>query len=226
MAYRSFGNPPKTLVITSRIPIVHQFQKLFSEQLGNTDGIDYLCIQSAYKYVSEYDLVIIDEVHRALSLEYRKVFQNIKAKSLLCLTATLPDDEEYQDFLNSVCPVVYEKHLMEVVEKGILPKFSIYNLSVPMAKSLAGKYRVFDNNFNYANIKLSAMRAKDPILSYKYRNVFDLAKYEQKSSDKELAKACTGYWSSMQMRRMVVYNNTVKIGVAQQIIEKFGPERK
>jgi len=226
MAYRSFEKPPKTLVITSRVPIVHQFQKLFSEQLGNTDGIDYLCIQSAYKYVSEYDLVIVDEVHRALSPEYRKVFQNIKTKNLLCLTATVPDDEEYQEFLNSVAPICYEKHLMEVVEKGILPKFSIYNLQVPLAKELQGKYRVFDNNFNLANIRLSKMRAQDPILSYKYKSVFDIARTEQKSTNKELARACSDYWASMQLRKMVVYNNTTKITVARDIIEKFGPERK
>jgi hypothetical protein len=115
---------------------------------------------------------------------------------------------------------------MEVVEKGILPKFSIYNLQVPLAKELQGKYRVFDNNFNLANIRLSKMRAQDPILSYKYKSVFDIARTEQKSTNKELARACSDYWASMQLRKMVVYNNTTKITVARDIIEKFGPERK
>lgn len=193
MAYRSFENPPKTLVITSRIPIVHQFKELFEQQLDDTSNIDYLCIQSAYKYVAEYDFVIIDEVHRALSPEYRKVFQNIKAKTLLCMTATVPEEEEYVEFLGEISPVVYAKHLLEVVEKGILPKFSIYNLEVPLAKALVGKYKAFDNQFNRALITLNKMRSENPTLSYRYKNAFDLARNEQDSSNKELRAMCKQY---------------------------------
>ncbi len=104
MAYRSMELPLKTLVVTSRIPIVHQWKQTFEEMFGIKEQIDYLCIQSAYRVQGEYDLVIIDEVHRALSPEYRKVFENIKTKALICLTATVPEEAEYNEFLHKVCP--------------------------------------------------------------------------------------------------------------------------
>jgi superfamily II DNA or RNA helicase len=226
MAFKSFRVPPKTLVITSRIPIIHQFRELFAAELGDNNNVDYLCIQSAYRYVAEYDFVIIDEVHRALSPEYRKVFQSIKATSMLCLTATIPDEEEYVEFLGIVAPVVYAKSLLDVVDKGILPKFNIYNLEVGMDKSMAGKYKAFDNVFNTSLIKLDRLRSEDPNLSSRYRNVFDLAKAEQYSDDRELKTLCKQYWGAMQLRKLVVYNNLTKISVAKAIIEKFEPNRK
>lgn len=144
----------------------------------------------------------------------------------MCLTATVPDEEEYVEFLGEVSPVVYAKSLLEVVDRGILPRFNIYNLEVAMDKSMAGKYKAFDNVFNTSLIKLDRMRSEDPNLSSRYRNVFDLAKAEQYSDDKELKGLCKQYWGSMQLRKLVVYNNLAKIGVAKEIIDKFGPYRK
>lgn len=146
---------------------------------------------------------------------------------MLCLTATLPDEEEYVEFLGVVAPVVYAKHLMEVVERGILPKFNIYNLEVPLAKNLTGKYKVFDNAFNVALIKLNKIKAQSPHLSYKYSNVFDIARNEQyNKEDKALRQVCKQYWSGMSMRRLVVYNNTAKIPITKILIDRFSPHRK
>lgn len=116
---------------------------------------------------------------------------------------------------------------MEVVERGILPKFNIYNLEVPLAKNLTGKYKVFDNAFNVALIKLNKIKAQSPHLSYKYSNVFDIARNEQyNKEDKALRQVCKQYWSGMSMRRLVVYNNTAKIPITKILIDRFSPHRK
>lgn len=223
MAYRSFEEAPKTLVITSRIPIVYQWKEAFE----GVSNIDYLCIQSAYKYIGDYDLVIIDEVHRALSPEYRKVFESITTKALICLTATLPQDEEYVEFLEKVSPVVYSKHLSEVVEYGVIPKFAIYNLEVPLDRSLRGKYARFDSNFASAVITLTKMRRDSATLTYKYASIFDLAREVSKDTeDSPLRRAAKQYWGGMQMRKLVVYNNSEKIKTTKYILENIGPNRK
>lgn len=193
MAYQKIGNSPKTLVITSKHPILEQWKNLFSETLGIVNNIDYLCIQSAYKRLGEYDFIIIDEVHRALSPKHRAVFAGLKAKYMMCLTATLPEDEAYINFLGEKCPVIYAKHLLDVVKQGILPEFKIYNLEVELHKSLTGKYKVFNNSFTSALIHLEKLRSQSPLLQFKYRNIFELANTEQRGSDPILKKLSQQY---------------------------------
>lgn len=226
MAYKSFENPPKTLVITSRVPIVHQWKETFEEKFEISFPIDYLCIQSAYKIEAEYDLVIIDEVHRSLSPEYRKVFQNIKTKHLICLTATLPEEEEYRDYLSVVCPVVYSKTLAEVVDNKIIPEFSILNLEVPLSPSAGGKYKIFDSQFHEGTILLTALRSKNELYKYKYASIFDMAKAGVTSDDKDLKAASKKYWGAMQMRKNIVYSNPSKLITARHIVDYIGAERK
>lgn len=171
--------------------------------------------------------MIIDEVHRALSPEYRKVFETVTTKALICLTATLPQEEEYVEFLEKVSPVVYSKHLAEVVEYGVIPKFAIYNLEVPLDKALKGKYARFDANFASAVISLTKMRRDSATLTYKYASIFDLARdVSRDPDDSPLRRMAKQYWGGMQMRKQVVYNNTEKLKVAKYIVENIGPNRK
>jgi len=185
-----------------------------------------MCLKSAYLHAGDYDLVIVDEVHRALSKEYRRMFRSVTTKALMCLTATLPENEEYVTFLNSIAPVVYEKNLVEAMETGMAPKVTIYNLPVPLSREIAGKYKVFDGKFTQNLIKLTRFRAERPELRV-YSSVFDLAQAATKRPfDKEVQAACTGYWSSMTLRKYLVYSNPAKIKFIADIINKYDSSYK
>ena len=151
-----------------------------------------MCVQSAYKHQGEYDLVIIDEAHRTASAKYRILFSNIKTNALMMLTATLPDNWEGREFLLSVAPVVFEKNLQEALTQELVPEFDVFNIPVPLHKSVAGKYKVFDAKFTQSMIKLTRQKMDNPLLS-KYKNIFDIAKAERNSADRELADNCKGY---------------------------------
>ena len=67
------------------------------------DNVEILCYQSAYKLKSnQYDLVVCDEIHLGLSPQYRKFFENNTYNKLLCMTATLPEEEEYKHLLGMI----------------------------------------------------------------------------------------------------------------------------
>lgn len=172
MARVSLGNP-KTLVITSRVPLIKQWQDEFGTEVSN---IDFLCIQTAYKIIADYDLVIIDEVHRSLSPKYRAVFENITYKWILCLTATKPKEQEYLDVLYKYAPIRYEKTLHEAVDSQVLPDFTIINCEVPFAKEQKYKYAMWDKQFHEAVISIMRMRHADESLSRKYKSAFEIAK--------------------------------------------------
>jgi len=185
-----------------------------------------MCLKSAYLHEGEYDLVIVDEVHRALSKEYRKLFTSIKTKALLCLTATLPEDPEYVSFLERIAPTVYEKELSGAIDEGLAPKAQIYNLAVPLSKEVAGKYKVFDSKFTQSIIKLTRFRSEQFHLR-EYSSIFELARAAQhRNFEKEVQMACNAYWASMTMRKQVLYENPAKIGAVISILEKYPPSAK
>lgn len=123
---------------------------------------------------ADYDLLIIDEIHCALSPEYRAIFENINYSQLMGLTATLPHLDEYKKLLEEVCPVVFTKSMDEAVESGAVSDYMLYNLEVTMNKSDRGKYRVFDTNLKRAQMEIGLYKRTDPDL--KAQAIFDIAK--------------------------------------------------
>jgi len=221
MAYQDLGKP-RTLVVTSRLPILNQWKEVMTGT-----NIKFMCIQSAYKHKGYYDLVIIDEVHRSLSPKYREVFSGIKAKHLMCLTATLPEEAEYVEFLAKTCPVIYEKKLKDALKDEMVPQFEIYNFSVPLHKTISGKYKLFDNKFTQSMIKLTRILMDNPKLKSKYKNVFELAQAAQWASfDKETQGLCKSYWAGMTMRKQLVYSNPAKLKAIRDILNHMGMSRK
>lgn len=118
--------------------------------------------------------------------------------------------------------MVYEKHLSEVVDAGILPQFEIYNISVPFDSKSKAKYRIFTSQFEQAAIELTKIRSKNPDLAKKFGNPFDMAShFRNATSDSNLRKAARRFWSGMSMRKTVVYTNPNKLSVALELIKKY-----
>ena len=87
-------------------------------------------------------------------------------------------------------------------------------------------YKVFDSQFNEANIKLNRMLSSNPLYQEKYTSVFDMARVNTGNlKDPELQKVCKKYWGGMQMRKNVVYNNPSKLIMTRTIMAQF-PDRK
>lgn len=217
MAYESMGRP-NTLIVTSRKPLVDQWK-----EEGLTE-VEILCINTAYKKVIEVDLLIVDEVHRTLSPQFRKLYINVKYKWILTLTGTPPEDPEYKDFLENIAPKVYEKTLSEVQEMGgVVSPSRIYNLQCSFDPKNKAKYRIFDAQFMEASIRLSQKKKAYPHI----KSVFDLAKVARYSNefDGETSALSKKFWAAMTLRKQAVYDNEAKIDVAKNCINLF-PNRK
>lgn len=170
-------------------------------------------------------MVIIDEVHRALSPKYRAVFENLSYKYLLCLTATLPKEQEYLDVLYKHAPVVYRKVLDEAVKMDVLPDFDIINYEVPFDKKEKYKYDLFDRQFREALIALMQMKSKDASLS-NYKSAFEIAKdMKDLPKDSPIRRYSRQFWSAMTLRKYAVYNNSAKLKIAVDIVNR-NRERK
>lgn len=133
-----------------------------------------MCIKSAYKLVKHYDLLIIDEIHTALSEQYRNVFSGISYNQLMGLTATVPHNIKYLKFLEKVCPIVYTKDIEDALNIKAISEYNVFNLQIKLNKSESNKYRLFDTNLKKAQIELG--RAKKEFPNLKNISIFDIAK--------------------------------------------------
>jgi hypothetical protein len=88
-----------------------------------------------------------------------------------------------------------------------------------MNRTTSARYRAFDNMFKAANIKLARVWRETS-----YKSIFDLARFESKR-DGPYSSEAKAYWSSMTLRKGVLYNAPEKMGAVKEIIERF-PNKK
>lgn len=188
--------------------------------------VEYLCINSAFKRTSSYDLVIVDEIHRSLSLVFRGLYDNVRFSKIIGLTATKPHNHEHLQFLETVCPIVFERNLNDVIEEGILPSVRIFNVSVPLAKSIGSKYKAFNANFDASVIELMRHRQSSPVLFNRYKSAFEMANaLKSLENDSPTRRSARKFWASMSMRKNVLYSNPAKIEKVLAIL-LANPNRK
>jgi len=137
----------KILFIAHREEIIKQAKESFEKVLSLSGGLFYglekdldhpmifasiftLSIQDHLQQFSkdEFDLIIIDEFHRAAAKTYEKVIEYFSPKFLLGLTAT-PERTDGQDVL-AICDgnVAYEITFIEAIQKGWLAPFKYFGI--------------------------------------------------------------------------------------------------
>lgn len=177
------------------------------------------CINSIYTWTDqEWDLIVLDEVHKYFSPEFSKVF-NFKTKKLLGLTATPPKhNKEYLTKMGLIVPVVFEKTLDESVELQAISDYQVFNVPVTFNKKEAASYRKWDNKFKIAFGKLSWLKKKDDLKE----SLFDLATFLSKDEYKHRDEHfwAKDFWLSMQKRKALCYAAQNKKSKALEIIRQ------
>lgn len=144
-------------------------------------------MKTAYKVEEKYDLLIVDECHRSLSPEYRKLYTNIQYEQVLGLTGTLPENREYLEFMDTVMPVVYQKSINDALDLGAIADYTIYNLEVPMSRKNRARYRTFDGMLKHAQMEIGILKRYDDEL--KDLPIFEIAqKYATFKDKSQLTK--------------------------------------
>jgi len=192
------------LVVVPTIPLIEQWKKEFKKWEYSIDGIDFLCIRSAYKLDKYYDLIIVDEIHMTLSTKYRDVFYKLKYNQIMGLTATKPHNIEYEKLLSIVCPIVYTKTIEDAKQANAISNFIVYNLECVMNRSEAARYRLFDGKLKRAQLELGI--AKRDFISLRSTDIFTVAKeYASKKyvapNEQILHKYAKQFWSAMTLRK-------------------------
>lgn len=212
------------MVVVPSTALVDQWKEEFAKWGYSLEGIDVMCLQSAYKMNEHRDLLIVDEIHTALSPQYRNVFFNIKHNQIMGLTATKPHNEEYYKYMQLLCPVVFTKTLTDALEIGAISNYMTYNLEISLNRKDRGRYRVFDSMLKKAQMELSLIKRGN--IEFKELTIFDIAKkfstYKNPTKElKNLVYHSKQFWNAMSMRKWVCYGAESKIPATIKIIKKF-----
>jgi superfamily II DNA or RNA helicase len=206
------------LVLVPTIQLKDQFREEFIKW-GYDDIVDdviFTCYQTAYKMEDHhYNIVVCDEIHLGLSPEYRKFFEQNTCNRLLCMTATIPEDKEYEEYLNSLSPIVYMITLNQCVKLGLVSPYEIVCISI---KLTAQEQTTYD-------------RAQKLFLYYKYKlgqfDAFDEANriIKDKNAHQEDKRNAVMFYKAIKDRKDVVDTASNKITVLQKIVLN-NPDKK
>ena len=143
-------NGGKALILVPTVQLQEQFKEEFIKWNLEycLDHTDILCYQTAYKLIGEeYNIVICDEVHLGLSPKYREFFKYNRYDSLLCMTATPPEEEEYKEILYKIAPIAYSITLDRCVKLGIVSPYQIKCIPIKLTQEEQKDYKRINNRF-------------------------------------------------------------------------------
>ena len=201
----------KMVILVPTIQLQDQFVEEFHKwDLEHClDNVEILCYQSAYKLKNNhYDLVLCDEVHLGLSPQYRKFFVQNTYDKLLCMTATLPEEEEYKYLLGMLAPTVYTITLDECVSLGIVAPYNIYCKPISLTNTEKNDYKKIHNKFLYYKYKLGQFDA------------FDEAKriLGDKNAGPAEKQAAIGFYRNIRKRKKIIDFAINKITEFQKLV--------
>mgnify|MGYP003651943772 CR=1 FL=1 len=188
----------KALILVPTVQLQDQFRDEFDkwvDDLSWIDNVDIMCYQSAYKLKDQhYDIVVCDEIHLGLSKEYKKFFDNNKYDKLLCMTATVPEEKEYAEYLNILAPTIYRITLDQCVKLGLVSPYKIQCIPVELTEEERAMYKTINNQFVRSKYILGQFDA------------FDRAKAIMKNinAHPEDKKAAAQFYQAIRERKAII----------------------
>ena len=209
-------NGGKALILVPTTQLQIQFAEEFEKwDAGHIlDNVDIMCYQSAYKLVDEhYDIVVCDEIHLGISPEYRRFFQNNTYDKLLCMTATVPEDDEYRNYLMKLAPIRFHLSLDECVALGLVSPYEI--VCIPLELNEEDKQE-------YKAAQLKFVRSKYLIGEF---DTFTAAKLILAKKMKGDMGAAKRFFQAIRERTNVINHATVKIDKAKELVQQHADSK-
>lgn len=182
----------------------------------------------ASKHQYECSLLIIDECHKVLAPTLVKLFDNIKFKVILGLTATFERADGRDKILAKYAPPVDTVSLKEAVENGWLSKFVEYKVLIDppdldvyqkINREFQEHFAFFGQNFELA---MSCATQWQVRLNEAKRRVGVNEKGEPNDwhdMNKQLMIHAAGFSRTLQARKKYIYGHQKKLEIATLILQ-------
>jgi superfamily II DNA or RNA helicase len=142
----------------------------FSLQLN----VEVLIINSAAKNGGQCDFLIIDEIHTAGANLLFNVFQSVKYKLILGLTATFERLDERHKLIAKYCPIVDTVTLQEAQLNGWVATYKEYLVLIDVADSRYLRPEKFEGIENFMYIPGNVALIEQFLTNFKDIDVMDV----------------------------------------------------
>jgi len=161
--------------VSSFVSVLHHKSKRYDPEKPILISTWQSIYKNAPEFFSQFDAVIVDEVHSAKSISIQTILKHsVNAEYRIGLTGTLPEDEiDLNNIFGFIGPKLISVKSEDLIDKGFLSKIIIANLLLQYPKD------IIDENKKRIKHKISGDTAPykdeyDFIINYPERNkVFD-----------------------------------------------------
>lgn len=216
----------RVLVVVPTTTLKNQWLQQVNEW-GFDFNVEIEVINTIVKYSYTCDYLILDEIHRFNSDLFKKVFNCVKYKIILGLTATFERLDGKEKIAAQYCPVIEEITKMECLANGWISDYKEYQVLLEvdniseykeMNKEFIRYFEFFGSDFN----KCKACCGKDG-WKYKLKLRDEMYQGNDESKKKEMLQLITinsmGLMRVMQKRKAFINNHPKKVEIAKKIME-------
>ena len=217
----------RILVVVPTTALKDQWQVQLDEW-GFSFNSEVQVINTVIKHKWSCDLLILDECHRFSSNDFSQIFDCVKYKLILGLTATFERLDGKHYIMEKYCPIVDRITFLEASINGWVADYKEYVVLLDvdnieeykaLNKEWTEHYEFFQFNFDLA------MSMVKPNVGWKnklaYRDTIYQGDDEQKKKDilKAINYHSVRFMQTMQLRKSFINNHPKKVEIAKKIIE-------
>ena len=216
----------KVLVVVPTETLKNQWISLL-DQWGFGLNCDVQIINTVIKNKYYCDLLIIDEIHRTPSNTFQEVFNVVKYKLILGLTATFERLDGKEKLIEKFCPVIDTITSEEALLSGWVSAYTEYLvlLDVDDIDTYKAYNREFQQHFEFFNYDfneaMSMVGPKGYVKRIQMRDEMapDNASKEEKSNIlKNITYHSMGFTRVIQSRKKFINNHPKKLEVVRKIM--------
>lgn len=217
----------RILVVVPTTTLKNQWQEKIDTE-GFSFNVEVQVINTVIKHEWLCDFLIIDEVHRVNSDDFSKIFNCVKYKLILGLTATFERLDGKHVVMQKYCPIVDNISFMECLANGWVSDYKEYVVLIDvdnieeykaLNKEWTEHFEFFEYNFELA------MSMVKPNVGWKNKLAYrdTIYKGDDEKKKKEVLQSINyhsiRFMQTMQQRKSFINNHPKKIEIARKIIE-------
>lgn len=202
---------------------IKKYNKIFNRNVHKDYNLEFYCYQTVYKWKDKsFGLVIADEIHDSLSLEYSKFYRYNKYEAIIGLSATVQLTTKYvlssgrtitkKDILEKVAPICFSYKLVDAKDDGTSRNLNIYVVKHSLDNE--DKYVVAGSTHKRF---FQTEQASYLYWDKRYKQSFFLSEITQEDYDKKqnIIRAC------VRKRSEILYNMKSKVNVVKKLLNNL-----
>lgn len=216
----------RILVVVPTTTLKSQWEKKIDDW-GFTFNSEVQVINTVIKHSWKCDLLILDEEHRYNSDDFSQIFNKVKYKLILGLTATFERLDGKHKIMQKYCPIIDNISIFECQANGWVSEYKEYVVLIDVDdieefKILNKEFIRYFEFFNYDFDSAKKCCGKDG-WKYAIKLRDEMYKGDDENKRKELGRAIVvnamQLMRNTQKRKLFINNHPKKIEIARKIIE-------